>query len=213
MYAKKTYEKVSTAVIIRNNEHCYRIYKARTVLKFFYNLVNAYKKFINILNTFLLLIEELLIKTFTVNNNNENIITLLDNRIISLHNDILMIFTASLYDIQLHNISTTTTTCPGYKIYTMEEICDIKSNIYYFINSFRIQLYEGLIKLVFNDSNNLPESILFIGYNVNKNLNCEDILNKCKSNTLLAIDKIKIIQMKYIQINNSIQNIINNLCL
>ena len=49
--------------------------------------------------------------------------------------------------------------------------------------------------------------------NVNKNLNCEDILNKCKSNTLLAIDKIKIIQMKYIQINNSIQNIINNLCL
>jgi hypothetical protein len=167
------------------------------------------------LNNFLLLINELGNKIFTLDDNDGYVLELIENSILSLYNNILMIFTSSLHNVQLHNISTTFHCAPGFKIFTKEEYGDVKHNISYFINSFRIQHYKGLIKLVFNDINNLPNNIMFIGIDLvkRKNDNVCDILNKCKQNVNKTIDKIKIIQMNYIQISNSLQNITDNLCL
>ena len=201
----------SSIIKIRNNVRCNKLCKADSVLQFIYNLIKAYKKLLTILSEFILLLDDLDKRTFTVNNNDDNSIILLNESIITLHNNIIMLFTSQSHNIQLHNISTTTITMPGYKIYTVEEINNVKQNIHYFINSFRIQSYKGLIKMVFNDDNNLPNNIMFIGHK--NGIILSDILEECRNSTLLTIDKIKIIQMKYIQWCNGLQNILNNLCL
>ena len=196
--------KKSKVVKIRNNQKCNKVLKIEIIQKFFYNLVQAYKKTIQLLENFILLINNLINKTFCTEDNEKQSRQIIINAIYSIYNNIIMIFTSSINNIQLTNISTTIKCLPGFKIYNKEINCNLKKNIYFFINSFRIQYYEqGVIKIVYNDINNLPENILFIG-------NKENNIQLIKESIIKAIRKLKIIQMNYIQVLNNLQNLVNN---
>lgn len=196
---------------IRNNNFCVPVHNCNDLVKFIYIQVQTYKKILCLFDLFLELLNKLEDKIFNNIDNNENTLKVIKNAIYVLYNNIVMLFTVRINNIQLVNISLSNMTVQGFKIYnvtsTMPE-CDVRNNLYYYINSLRVQYYKkGLIKIVCNNTRDIPENIMFIGlHNISENL--RDTITQCKETVVTSISKIKILQLNYIQILNNLQNII-----
>ena len=197
-------------VRIRNNRVCNKFPELCQVLRFMYNLVNTYKKILSLLDNFVKLLHELSQKVFCNKNNEEYSKRAIYNAINALYNDILIVCTSRSDDVQVLNISTCHRTVPGFKAYTTDRNAHIEYNIYYFIDSYRIQHYDhGSIKIVHNDNKNLPKDIMFIGTNMSKYECLNDMMQQALDNTLETVNKFKVMELYYRQKLNNLQKIID----
>ena len=200
-------------VKIKNNNHCVEFHTYQDIIKFIYMQIQAYKKFIYLLDDFVELLTKLQTKTFSNINNIEHVIQVIKNAMYTLYNNIIMLFTVRYNNIQLVNISLTSCNIHGFKIFNTITECDVNNNLHHYINSMRIQHYDkGLIKIVYNNNSDLPNNIFFIGIHrdeCNNDEQLNDLINKCKETVLVSASKIKIIQLNYIQLYNNLQNMLN----
>lgn len=197
---------------INNNDRCVIFSCLNDIIKFVHIQVLAYKKIVNILDDFITLIDNLAFKAFSNIDNTTNSKQIIINAISSINDNLLMIFTSRCFNIQIANLSTTYKAICGYTIKNKEEKCNLQHNISLFINSLRIQYYPtiSLIKIIQNNSKNIPNNVFFIGSKLDEinddNFIC--ILEKIKNNTTHAITKFKVLEMNYIQRLNNLQNIV-----
>ena len=155
-------------VKINNNSRCVIFSCLKDIIEFVHTQVISYKKIINMLENFNLLVDDLARKTFSNINNTKNSKQIIINAISSIYDNLLMIFTSRCFDIQITNISITPVAVCGYTIKNKEEKCNITHNITLFINSLRVQFYSqySLIKIISNNSKNIPNGVFFIGSDI-----------------------------------------------
>lgn len=199
------------SVRIKNNKKCNRLDKLCHVLKFLYNLQKTHKKYIDMLENYNELLTQLCTQVFSIENNKEHVFQIFLNSIKTFYNDTLILFTSKSNNIQMINISLNCTPINGYVIYSNDGDINVDYNIYYYINSMRIQYSnKGLIKLIINNKQNIPEDILFIGTDTTKHDTIESLITMTKNNVNNTITKFRIINMKYVQMINNLQNILDN---
>ena len=198
------------SVKIKNNKKCNKISELCNVLKFLYNSEKTHKKLLCLLNNFKTLMCDLSTKIFSNTNNFTHVKQIIVNTINILYNDIIILLTSRSNDIQIYNIATCPKHVSGYTIYSKAEDKNIEYNIYYFINSIRVQHSNNVIKIVYNDKRNMPQDIMFIGTR-HDDYNCVDkLIEKIIINVENAITKIRIIDFKHVQMINNLQNILDN---
>ena len=156
------------------------------------------------------LLSTLCTQVFSIDNNVEHVFQIFLNSIKTFYNDTLILFTSRSNDIQIVNISLDRCPINGYVIYSNDGDINIDYNIFYHINSMRIQYSDkGIIKIIINNKQNIPEDILFVGTNASKHTEINTLISTAKDNINNAITKFRIIDMKYVQMINNLQNILD----
>lgn len=198
------------SVKIKNNKKCIEICELCTVLKFLYNSEKVHKKLLSLLNSFKNLICDLSKKIFSNIDNFTYVKQIIVNATKILYNDIIILLTTRSDDIQIYNIATHAKYISGYTLYSKANDTNVAYNISYFINSIRVQYCKNIIKIVYNDKCNMPQDIMFIGTN-HMNYNCIDtLIEKIIFNINNTMVKIRIIDLKHVQMINNLQNILDN---
>jgi len=196
---------------INNNKHIVTIKNFDNLIQFFKLQLDTYKQCSSFISSFITLIDNLLEKQFSLYNNTEHIITIINNSISILYNNLIILFTKKYMNHQLFNLSTNSVTCPGYTVHCSTKVKGVSYNLTYFITSLRIQMNSdisyNMIKIVHNDKYNIPQSIILIGKK-NINDNVEAILNIYKQSLIITLDKMKIYELSCICLINNLIDII-----
>ena len=193
--------------VINNNKKMCMFKNFDNLIHFFKLQLDTYKQCSTFLSSFITLIDNLLEKQFSLFNNDEHIMTIINNTISILYNNLLILFTKKYLNNQLFNLSTNSITCPGYTINCSTKLKDVQYNLSYFITSMRIQINRDIschmIKIIHNDHLNIPQSVILIGEKL-KNNDIVTMLNKYKSSLIIALDKIKIYELSCICLINNL---------
>lgn len=198
------------SVRIKNNKKCNKVSELCAVLKFLYNSEKVHKKLLCLLDNFRVLICDLSKKIFSNVDNFIHVKQIIVNATKVLYNDIIILLTSRSDDIQIYNIATLVQHISGYTLYSRANDKNISYNISYFINSMRIQYRKNMIKIVYNDKCNMPQDIMFIGTN-HANYDCVNkLIEKIIFNVDNTIIKIRIMDLKHVQMINNLQNILDN---
>lgn len=179
------------------------------------NIVDAFKKILEIINNFQKLILKFSEEEFNTINNISSCKIVLLNNIKLIHDNINIIFNIKYNNCQLITCSIDDSILSGYSISYINSLHEINlSNLIVYINSFRIKYStSGVIKIVEYNDILEPISVNFLGTHFNKIKKCtkrsefNKILSKCFNNNNKTISYIKIIVLKYIQIVNNLQTI------
>lgn len=198
------------SVKIKNNKKCNRIDDLCTMLRFLYNSEKTQKKLLSLLNNYKTLLCDLSKKIFSKNDNFTHVKQIIVNATNILYNDIIILLTSRSDNVQICNIVTCSRHVSGFTIYSKAKDNNIEYNIYYFINSMRIQHSNNMIKIVYNDKCNMPQDIMFIGAKHDKYDCIDKLLEKISFNVENAITKIRVINLKHVQMLNNLQNILDN---
>lgn len=172
---------------------------------FFQLQLDAYKKCIMFLNSFKSLISDLSSKTFSVYNNKDRINEIINVSMSILYGNLISVLTVKYKTKQIFNISTTQFTEPGYKILINYSRGGTKQIMSYKINSIRLQFNElatNMIKIVHNNTCNIPESVIFIGKRLDEN-DTDSMLDEYSQSINLAIDKLKVHEYTFICLLNN----------
>lgn len=123
-----------------------------------------------------------------------------------------MLFTQKYIRYQIFNLSTSSETIPGYSVICDNKSKDVYNTLSYYITSVRLQINRdssyNMIKIVHNDHNDMPQSIIFIGKKFTDE-SISKILDTFKTSLILAVDKLKVYELSYICLINNLKEIKN----
>lgn len=179
-------------LICNNHEHI--VFNDKDDASCFFHLqLNTYKKCIALLKTFKSIVNDLLLKRFSIIDNDTRVKEIINSSVSILYSNMLSLFMAQYKTNALFNLSVTNKSVKNYKVSVSYSKHKMQQVFSYKINSLRFQintLDNAIIKIIHNDMCNIPESVIFIGKKSNDSI--DDMLENYKLSIDIAIDKLKV---------------------
>lgn len=194
---------------LKNNIKICQFSQSRDVLQLFHLQMETYKKCGKLFQMFIKLIDDLLTRQFS--NNDDHIMSIINSNISILYGNLIILFSQSIKKRQIFNVSINKNTVPGYNVKCICRHRNVQHELSYFITSLRLQINRDtnyhMIKIIHNDNNNIPSNVILIG----KRFTSESIIEilECYKESLIkAINNIKVLEMMYICSINTLNEVI-----